>query len=193
MSWDLIVLDGNPAGLTDLVGLEPLDRTTAKRLLSDDLHGWAGDTLVVEGYPVADEDAALRYLAFSGRFDSTPTDADLDRQRREYRELLLRLHDLADALDAQVHDPNAAASSTARSRSPSRPTWADHEEGGPHPAGDDSRRSKVPPWPRPPALAAFGSYPFQGRVVEIAGCRMHHVNEGTGPPILFLHGNPTWS
>ncbi|MEF8793820.1 haloalkane dehalogenase [Thiohalorhabdus sp.] len=31
------------------------------------------------------------------------------------------------------------------------------------------------------------------RFVEIDGARMHYVDEGEGPVILFLHGNPTWS
>ncbi|MFB6261705.1 MAG: hypothetical protein ABEJ96_03405 [Thiohalorhabdaceae bacterium] len=29
--------------------------------------------------------------------------------------------------------------------------------------------------------------------LEIHGARMHYVDEGKGPVILFLHGNPTWS
>lgn len=36
-------------------------------------------------------------------------------------------------------------------------------------------------------------YPFESRFVELAGCRIHYIDEGSGPPILFLHGNPTWS
>jgi haloalkane dehalogenase len=26
-----------------------------------------------------------------------------------------------------------------------------------------------------------------------AGCVVHYVDEGTGAPLLLLHGNPTWS
>ena len=29
--------------------------------------------------------------------------------------------------------------------------------------------------------------------VEIEGSRMHYVDAGSGRPLLFLHGNPTWS
>lgn len=36
-------------------------------------------------------------------------------------------------------------------------------------------------------------FPFQSRFIEIDGCRVHYVDEGDGPPILFVHGNPTWS
>jgi haloalkane dehalogenase len=34
-------------------------------------------------------------------------------------------------------------------------------------------------------------YPFQSRFVEIEGNRIH--DEGHGPTLLLLHGNPTWS
>jgi haloalkane dehalogenase len=36
-------------------------------------------------------------------------------------------------------------------------------------------------------------YPFQSRYVEIEGARVHYVDVGAGPPLLLLHGNPTWS
>ncbi len=36
-------------------------------------------------------------------------------------------------------------------------------------------------------------YPFASRFVEIDGNSIHYVDEGEGPPILFMHGNPTWS
>lgn len=31
------------------------------------------------------------------------------------------------------------------------------------------------------------------RFVELDGARIHYVDEGTGPTLLFLHGNPAWS
>ncbi len=34
-------------------------------------------------------------------------------------------------------------------------------------------------------------FPFESRYVEVSGSRMHYVEEGSGNPILFLHGNPT--
>ncbi len=34
--------------------------------------------------------------------------------------------------------------------------------------------------------------PFQSRFVTVAGHKMHYVDEGTGPVVLCLHGNPTW-
>ncbi|MFI1912792.1 alpha/beta fold hydrolase [Nocardia sp. NPDC020380] len=36
-------------------------------------------------------------------------------------------------------------------------------------------------------------FPFQSRFVEIDGHTVHYVDEGSGPTLLFLHGNPTWS
>ncbi|MVU80369.1 alpha/beta fold hydrolase [Nocardia sp. ET3-3] len=36
-------------------------------------------------------------------------------------------------------------------------------------------------------------FPFESRFVEIDGHTVHYVDEGSGPTLLFLHGNPTWS
>lgn len=36
-------------------------------------------------------------------------------------------------------------------------------------------------------------YPFVPHFLEVGGPRMHYVDEGTGRPVVFLHGNPTWS
>jgi len=36
-------------------------------------------------------------------------------------------------------------------------------------------------------------YPFQSRFMPINGHRYHYVDEGRGPAVLMLHGNPTWS
>lgn len=36
-------------------------------------------------------------------------------------------------------------------------------------------------------------FPFESRFTEIAGHTIHYVDEGTGPTLLMLHGNPTWS
>jgi haloalkane dehalogenase len=36
-------------------------------------------------------------------------------------------------------------------------------------------------------------YPFEDRYAEVAGSVVHYVDEGSGPPLLMLHGNPTWS
>ncbi|MGW5454034.1 alpha/beta fold hydrolase [Nocardia sp. NPDC003979] len=36
-------------------------------------------------------------------------------------------------------------------------------------------------------------FPFESRFVEVDGHTVHYVDEGSGPTLLFLHGNPTWS
>lgn len=36
-------------------------------------------------------------------------------------------------------------------------------------------------------------FPYESRFVEVHGSNMHYVDEGSGDPILFLHGNPTSS
>jgi haloalkane dehalogenase len=36
-------------------------------------------------------------------------------------------------------------------------------------------------------------YPFTSKWSGVSGGRMHYVDEGTGPPALFVHGTPTWS
>lgn len=36
-------------------------------------------------------------------------------------------------------------------------------------------------------------FPFRSRFVEVDGHRLHYVDEGSGPTLLLLHGNPTWS
>jgi haloalkane dehalogenase len=36
-------------------------------------------------------------------------------------------------------------------------------------------------------------YPFESRWFDSYAGRMHYVDEGAGMPILFCHGNPTWS
>jgi haloalkane dehalogenase len=44
-----------------------------------------------------------------------------------------------------------------------------------------------------PQWVSHELYPFDNHYVEIDCCRVHYVDEGTGPPLLLLHGNPTWS
>jgi len=36
-------------------------------------------------------------------------------------------------------------------------------------------------------------YPFKSKYVKIKGHKIHYVEEGRGKPIIFVHGNPTWS
>lgn len=36
-------------------------------------------------------------------------------------------------------------------------------------------------------------FPFTSRFVEVDGNVIHYIDEGSGPTLLMLHGNPTWS
>lgn len=36
-------------------------------------------------------------------------------------------------------------------------------------------------------------FPFESHFAEVAGARVHYIDEGEGPIFLGLHGNPTWS
>jgi haloalkane dehalogenase len=35
--------------------------------------------------------------------------------------------------------------------------------------------------------------PFDRRAIEVGGRTLHFVDHGDGPPVLLVHGNPTWS
>ena len=40
---------------------------------------------------------------------------------------------------------------------------------------------------------APGSFPFASHFLETGGARLHFVDEGQGPVLFMLHGNPAWS
>jgi pimeloyl-ACP methyl ester carboxylesterase len=45
-----------------------------------------------------------------------------------------------------------------------------------------------------PARTGFEQeYPFASHELKFDGLRYHYVDEGSGPTLLFVHGNPTWS
>ena len=44
-----------------------------------------------------------------------------------------------------------------------------------------------------PPDAISADFPFESRYAAVDGVRLHYVDEGSGPPVLFLHGSPTWS
>ncbi len=35
--------------------------------------------------------------------------------------------------------------------------------------------------------------PFQSHFVDLGGHRLHYLDEGSGPPVVMVHGNPNWS
>lgn len=36
-------------------------------------------------------------------------------------------------------------------------------------------------------------YPFESRFLDLGGLRYHYLEEGSGPPVVMVHGNPSWS
>ena len=36
-------------------------------------------------------------------------------------------------------------------------------------------------------------FPFKSNYIEVHGSKIHYVEEGSGDPVLFLHGQPTSS
>ncbi|MBO0654532.1 alpha/beta fold hydrolase [Streptomyces triculaminicus] len=48
--------------------------------------------------------------------------------------------------------------------------------------------------PAPTArTTAWPRFPFASQWFDHPDARMHYVDEGTGPPVLMVHGNPAWS
>jgi haloalkane dehalogenase len=44
-----------------------------------------------------------------------------------------------------------------------------------------------------PSWVPTDLYPFASHFEDINGSRVHYLDEGVGPPLILLHGNPTWS
>ena len=42
-------------------------------------------------------------------------------------------------------------------------------------------------------LEGLPDYPFESRYREVDGLRLAHLDEGEGRPVVFFHGEPTWS
>ncbi len=42
-------------------------------------------------------------------------------------------------------------------------------------------------------LDGLPDFPFQPRYRQLDGLRLAHLDEGDGPPVVFFHGEPTWS
>src|SRR5271155_2684219 len=43
------------------------------------------------------------------------------------------------------------------------------------------------------ALQGLPDFPFSSHYREVDGLRLAHLDEGEGPPGIFIHGEPTWS
>jgi len=50
-----------------------------------------------------------------------------------------------------------------------------------------------PAEPARPSWLPARLFPFESRFLDVNGARVHYVEEGEGSPLLFLHGNPTFS
>lgn len=57
----------------------------------------------------------------------------------------------------------------------------------------DTTTDVSPAGPSLPAWLDGQAYPFASRWLDVGPGRLHYVDEGSGPPILFVHGTPTWS
>jgi haloalkane dehalogenase len=42
-------------------------------------------------------------------------------------------------------------------------------------------------------LSDLPEFPFEPHYRQLDGLRLAHIDEGGGPPVVFLHGEPTWS
>jgi len=42
-------------------------------------------------------------------------------------------------------------------------------------------------------LEGLPDFPFAPHYREVEGLRLAHIDEGDGPPVVFFHGEPTWS
>jgi cis-3-alkyl-4-acyloxetan-2-one decarboxylase len=44
-----------------------------------------------------------------------------------------------------------------------------------------------------PRTGFEAEYPFESHYLDLDGLRYHYVDEGSGPTLLMVHGNPTWN
>ncbi len=45
----------------------------------------------------------------------------------------------------------------------------------------------------PQALEGLPDFPFESTYRQVDGLRLAHLDEGEGAPVIFFHGEPTWS
>lgn len=43
------------------------------------------------------------------------------------------------------------------------------------------------------ATPTYPDYPFSSHFVTLNGQRLHYLDEGQGPPVVMVHGNPNWT
>lgn len=101
------------------------------------------------------------------------------------------------------HRLAASASEVTRDATPQAPAGLRSpngvSEGGDFMLWGDTRRGTLAPAPDNAAVAPteaeirYPDYDFTPRWFEHDGVRQHYLDEGTGAPVLILHGNPSWS
>jgi haloalkane dehalogenase len=74
-------------------------------------------------------------------------------------------------------------------------TAAGEQGAGPREPAQNASNAATPKSLRTPEerFANLPDYPFAPHYHEWHGLRMHYVDEGSGPPIVMLHGQPTYS
>src|SRR5688500_9816785 len=87
--------------------------------------------------------------------------------------------------------PPSASSGTSVGR---RRMTLDPDGARPPRAGGRPMTSHPSPIPAPaPEWLDRSLYPFASRFFDTADGRLHYIDEGSGAPIVFVHGTPTWS
>lgn len=64
---------------------------------------------------------------------------------------------------------------------------------GTPPAGPPTTGGGAPSGGTPGQGATVTPNPAESHFAEVHGSRMHYIDTGVGDPVVFLHGNPTWS
>ena len=91
-------------------------------------------------------------------------------------------------------EASQAAPAPSAPRPPASGSW------GPMPGSNASQVAAATgapaPSPSPPPIGEpdiSADFPFTPHYIDVYGCRMHYIEQGTGETILLLHGNPSWS
>jgi haloalkane dehalogenase len=86
--------------------------------------------------------------------------------------------------------PTAVAPGQNNGSAVVQPGWGPMPGAGPpSPTGTTGN-----PAPQPSGESDISpDYPYPPHYIEVNGSRMHYIEQGSGEPILLLHGNPTWS
>ncbi len=58
---------------------------------------------------------------------------------------------------------------------------------------DDRSTAAAEDFAQRPSWVTERIFPFRSRYISIGDARLHYIDEGKGPTLLFLHGSPMWS